>query len=306
MDAVVHDRRVVADDLVVLLLRRRDGGELPPWSPGAHVDLVLPPGTRQYSLCGDPDDRRTWRLGVLREPHGRGVSRYVHDTLAVGDDVRLSLPRNHFPLVPAARYLFIAGGVGITPLLPMIRAADAASADWTLVYGGRRRESMGFLPELARHGDRVRLHPQDEFGLIDLDALFGQLVAGEQVYCCGPESLLVAVESRRAGVNLHVERFSPRAATEPVEDRPFQVVLAASGVTVDVPAGVSILDAVAAAGVAVDSSCEEGTCGTCETPVIEGVPDHRDSVLDDAERAAGDTMMICVSRCQGHKLVLDL
>ena len=147
---------------------------LPAWEPGAHVDLVVGEApTRQYSLCGDPADRHEFRLGILRDADGRGSSRYVHDRLAVGDTVVVRGPRNNFPLVPSPRYLFIAGGIGITPILAMIRAAEVAGAEWELVYGGRRRASMGFLDELAQYGDRVSVRPQDETGLLDLASLLG-------------------------------------------------------------------------------------------------------------------------------------
>ncbi|MGY1731682.1 cytochrome P450 [Geodermatophilus sp. SYSU D01045] len=308
--ARVAVKREVADGVVELVLRAADGSPLPAWEPGAHVDLVLDGApTRQYSLCGDPADHSAYRLGVLRDPDGRGSSRYVHDTLREGDRVRVRGPRNNFPLAPSPRYLFVAGGIGITPVLPMIRAAEAAGADWRLVYGGRRRASMAFLDELAPHGDRVSVRPQDETGLLDLDEVLGTPQPDTLVYCCGPEPLLAAVERTVAGWparSLRVERFAPRPQTGPVSDEPFEVVLQRSELTLPVPADRSILSVVEAAGVGVLSSCAEGTCGTCETAVLAGTPDHRDSVLGDDERQAGDCMMICVSRAAGPRLVLDL
>jgi ferredoxin-NADP reductase len=312
----VAGRLAGADGVAVLDLRHPAGEALPPWEPGAHIDMLLAPGlTRQFSLCGDPAERGTWRIAVLREAPGRGGSRYVHDHLTVGATVRVRGPRNHFPLEPAGRYVFIAGGIGITPLLPMIAAADATGTPWTLTYGGRTRSSMAFRRELlARYGDRVRLRPQDETGLLDLDWLLGDPQPGTLVYCCGPEPLLAAAESRCAtwpAGALHVERFAPRQAAtaltpQPPAGEPFEVELAYAGLTLAVPPGRSILQVVEAAGVAVLSSCTEGTCGTCETSVIDGTPDHRDSVLTAAERAAADTMMICVSRSVTPRLVLDL
>jgi len=311
----VADRCHPADGVCLLDLRDPAGRPLPAWAPGAHLDLVLAPGlVRQYSLCGDPADRATWRVAVLREPGGRGGSRYVHDRLAAGAAVRVRGPRNHFALEPARRYRFIAGGIGITPLRPMIAAADAAGADWTLAYGGRTRSSMAFGAELtARYGDRVRVRPQDETGLLDLGTLLGEPQPGTLVYCCGPEALLVAVEARCArwpAGALHVERFAPRSAVgqAPGEatELPFEVELAQAGLTLTVPPGQSVLRAIEAAGVSVLSSCTEGTCGTCETAVLSGTPQHRDSVLTPAEQAAGDTMMICVSRSATRRLVLDL
>jgi ferredoxin-NADP reductase len=295
---------------VVLELRAPDGRPLPRWEPGAHVDLLLPGGlSRQYSLCGDPADHHGWRLGILDEPGGRGGSRYVHEHLHPGTPVRARGPRNHFPLLPAPRYLFVAGGIGITPILPMLAAAQAAGAEWELVYGGRRRSSMAFLDELAGYGHRVALRPQDETGLLDLDALLATPRADTLVYCCGPEPLLAAVEQRCASWpsgSLRVERFSARPPTEPVLTRAFTVELARSGLKLVIPPDRSILDVAEEAGVGVLSSCSEGTCGTCETPVLDGEPDHRDSVLTDEERAADDCMMICVSRSRRPRLVLDL
>jgi ferredoxin-NADP reductase len=304
LDVVVARRAPLAAGVVGLTLRRPDGAPMPAWTPGAHVDLLLGNGmTRQFSLCGDPADRATLRVAVLREPGGRGGSAYVHDQVAEGTPLRIRGPRNHFPLVPASRHLFVAGGIGITPILPML----AAAADWRLLYGGRTRAGMAFRDELAGYGDRVELRPQDEYGLLDVTGLLARPDDATAIYCCGPEPLLSAVAAASAHWTpgaLHVERFTPVADTG--DARPIEVELARSGRTVLVPAGCSILAAVEAAGVTVLSSCREGTCGTCETDVLDGVPDHRDSLLTDAERAAGDTMLICVSRAVGARLVLDL
>ncbi|WP_030856007.1 PDR/VanB family oxidoreductase [Streptomyces sp. NRRL S-37] len=303
---VVERREPAADGVLVLTLRHPSGAELPGWEPGAHIDLVLGPELeRQYSLCGDPADRDRWRIAVLRETDGRGGSAYVHERVRPGDRVRARGPRNHFRLEPAGRYRFVAGGIGITPVLPMLAAAEAAGADWTLLYGGRTRASMAFTGELARYGKRVTLVPEDEAGLLDLAPVLDGLPEGALVYCCGPGPLLDAVEERCPAGALRVERFRPRERDTGV-DRAFEVVLARSGRTLTVAPDVSVLDAVRGAGVEVLHSCAEGTCGTCETEVLEGEPDHRDSVLTEAERAAGETMLICVSRCRGRRLVLDL
>ncbi|MEW9550666.1 2Fe-2S iron-sulfur cluster-binding protein [Nonomuraea sp. NPDC050783] len=304
---VVHAREQVAEGVVTLELRDPAGGELPGWSPGAHIDLVLGGGdlVRQYSLCGDPADRTAWRIAVLREPAGRGGSAYVHDELRPGATVLARGPRNNFPLHPAARYLFIAGGIGITPILPMIAAVGGAR--WRLAYGGRTATSMAFADELrAAHGDRVLLWPQDEHGLLDLDALLAEEPLDTLVYCCGPAPLLEAVEARCADRPLHVERFTPKEAGEPVVAGAFEVELAVSGLTLTVPPDRSILQVVEEAGVPVLTSCREGTCGTCETPVLDGVVDHRDSLLTPEERAANDVMFVCVSRAACPKLVLEL
>ncbi|WP_458246584.1 PDR/VanB family oxidoreductase [Streptomyces sp. MAI_2237] len=305
-ELVVGSREFAADGVLSLTLRHPLGEDLPAWEPGAHVDVVLGPDLeRQYSLCGDPGDRSAWRIAVLREPAGRGGSAHVHAQLGVGDKVRVRGPRNHFRLESAPRYRFVAGGIGITPILPMLAAAAAAGAEWTLLYGGRTRDSLAFTGELARYGDRVTVAPQDETGLLDLGSVLDDLPADTLVYCCGPGPLLDAVEERCPAGRLRVERFTPKPL-EGGENGAFEVELAQSGRTVTVAPDVSVLDAVRAAGVEVLFSCTEGTCGTCETDVLEGTPDHRDSVLTDAERESGETMMICVSRCRGRRLVLDL
>ena len=305
-ELVVDRREPAADGVLALTLRHPLGERLPAWEPGAHIDVVLGPGLeRQYSLCGDPADRTGWRIAVLREPAGRGGSAHVHEQLGQGDKVRVRGPRNHFALRPAPRYRFIAGGIGITPILPMLAAAEAEGAEWTLLYGGRTRESMAFTEELSRYGDRVTIAPQDETGLLDLPSVLDGVPEGTLVYCCGPGALLDAVEARCPAGLLHVERFAPKEQPEG-ENTQFEVELAQTGTTVTVAPDVSVLDAVRASGVEVLFSCTEGTCGTCETDVLEGTPDHRDSVLTDEEREAGETMMICVSRCRGKRLVLDL
>ncbi|MER6340665.1 PDR/VanB family oxidoreductase [Streptomyces tendae] len=309
-ELVVARRETAADGVLVLTLRHPLDARLPAWEPGAHVDVVLGPGLeRQYSLCGDPADGAEWRIAVLRERDGRGGSAYVHGELRAGDEVRVRGPRNNFRLEPAPRYRFVAGGIGITPLLPMLAAAEEAGAEWTLLYGGRSRARMAFTQELARYGDRVTIVPEDESGLLDLASVLDDLSPDTLVYCCGPGPLMDAVEARCPAGSLRVERFRPKetAAGAPSEgEAEFEVVLARSGRTVVVAPGVSVLDAVRGAGVEVLWSCTEGTCGTCETEVVEGDPDHRDSVLTEEERAAGETMLICVSRCRGRRLVLDL
>jgi ferredoxin-NADP reductase len=307
----VASRTEGAEGVVVLELRNPSGAELPAWAPGAHLDLKLPNGmTRQYSLCGDPDDRSVWRIGVLREPEGRGGSAYVHDELTEGTEIDVRGPRNNFPLVPAPRYVFIAGGIGITPILPMMGAAQAAGADAELHYGGRSRRSMAFLESLEEISETpVVLHPQDEVGLIDLPGILGTPRPDTLVYCCGPEPLLQAVERQCAAWpsgSLHVERFAPKEMGEPVLQDAFEVELAQSGMTLTVPPDRTILEVVEEAGIPVLSSCQEGTCGTCETPVLEGQVDHRDSLLTAEEQEANDTMFICVSRAACPKLVLDL
>lgn len=298
--------RAEAADVVSLELRGM-AGPLPGWQAGAHVDVHLPSGlVRQYSLCGVPGG--DWRLAVLRQPDGRGGSVEVHG-LRAGDVLRLSAPRNQFPLAPAPRYLFVAGGIGITPILPMIGQAAAAGADWRLLYLGRSADRMAFAAEAAaRDPFRVTLVQTDRDGLPDAAALPAQ-AAGAQVYACGPAGLLTALEAAFAAAgrpgDLHLERFAPAAQPRP-GDGVVRLHLARQGRFVDVAPGQSLLEGLRAAGVELASSCEQGFCGTCECRVLAGTPDHRDTLLSDEERARGDVMMPCVSRARGNELTLDL
>jgi ferredoxin-NADP reductase len=313
----VTARDEAAAGIAAFELRSVDGTPLPAWAPGAHVELLLPVDgrtlLRQYSLCGSPADGERWRIAVLLEPDSRGGSALLHEAVAAGDVLTVRGPRDDFPFTVGARHLFVAGGIGITPLLPMIAAAEAAGAEWRLLYGGRSRASMAFLDELAGYGDKVLIHPQDEYGLLDLDAALAGLGEGASVYCCGPEPLLAALEERFAGLpdaadrglSLHVERFAATAVNaEPGEE--FEVELRRSGKVLRIASDMSILDAIEEAGVSTSPSCRQGTCGSCETTVLEGEPEHRDSTLSEAERNAGESMLICVSRCRGERLVLDL
>jgi ferredoxin-NADP reductase len=305
---VVRSLRREAEGVVSVVLERPDGGVLPGWRPGAHVDLVLAGVVRQYSLCGRPDDRESYRLGVLREPNSRGGSRHVHEQLAVGDTVEVRGPRNRFALVEAPRYVLVAGGIGITPLLPMIGELAERGADWRLVYGGRSRSSMAFLPALASYGDRVSVRPQDEFGLLDLEGICAA-AGGAAVYCCGPEPLIAALEAvcgRRPDIDLHLERFTARQL-EPDLGRPrFEVHCADSDVTVAVAEQETILEALIAAGVDVNYDCREGTCGSCELDVLDGEIAHRDSVYTADEHASMSVVFPCVSRAVCDRIVLDV
>jgi ferredoxin-NADP reductase len=313
-DLVVGRRSTPAEGVVVLDLAHPENEDLPRWEPGAHIDLILDDGlTRQYSLCGDPRDSGVWRVGVLLDPNSRGGSRYVHENLNEGSIVRVRGPRNHFPLVDAQHYRFIAGGIGITPIFAMLEAAQRAGTDWTLLYGGRTRASMAFAEDLAeRYPDRVTVWPQDERGLLDLESLFKDPEDNTLVYCCGPEALLSAVEQHSAhwpaGI-LHIERFAAKAPTaEEVAAAldQFEVVCQRSGQAFEITSDQSILEVLEEEGIPILGSCYEGVCGTCEARVLKGTPDHRDSVLTEAERAAGEVMLICVSRSRTERLVLDL
>lgn len=311
---VVASLTRAAEDVVGIELRDPSGQPLGAWEPGAHVDLVLPSGlVRQYSLCGDPGDLTRYRIAVLRERAGRGGSAEVHDSVREGDVLGVIGPRNKFALVDAPGYLFLAGGIGVTPLLPMTRAASAARRPWRMVYGGRSRATMALVDELARvDGGRLDLVPEDERGRPDLDALVAELPSGHHVYSCGPGPMLDAVKAvcARHGVDdrLHTELFAPEGPAPVLDgtDRPIEVTLQRAGVTVTVPGDRTILSVVRDVVPSVLYSCEEGDCGTCETAVLAGTPDHRDVVLTDDEKEAGDTMMICVSRASTPTLTLDL
>ncbi|MFF5788182.1 PDR/VanB family oxidoreductase [Streptomyces sp. NPDC012693] len=300
---LVAGRTTPAEGVVEL---RLEGRGLPAWQPGAHVDLVLPSGlVRQYSLCGDPADRTAYTVAtrlIEEERGGRGGSREVHERLHAGAEIEIRGPRNRFPLVEAPAYVFVAGGIGITPVLPMLRAVEAAGADWRLVYCGRSRATLPYLAEVeALGGDRVTVVAEDESGRPDLGFL-AHTPAEALVYCCGPDGLMDAVAAAMPdGRAPRLERFSAAATTGGTA---FALELRRSGRTVTVAAGQSVLAAVREEVPGLMYSCGQGFCGTCRQRVLEGDVDHRDELLTDAERE--DSMLICVSRCAGERLVLDL
>lgn len=313
LDLVVAGHSSVADGVVEIALTHPAGEDLPAWTPGAHIDLLLSPSlVRQYSLCGSFRDAKQWTVGVLRDPNSRGGSEFVHTQLSVGSSVRVRGPRNHFPLLTSQRYQFIAGGIGITPMIPMIEAAEARGAEWRLLYCGRQRDSMAFLKDLEGFGDKVTVWPADEHGIPDLPSLLSEPNDDTLIYCCGPEGLLdAAVEAceKWPDGSLQIERFVAKAASaEQVaqELENFEVECARAGVTVTVGHDESIYDALDEAGVDVLVSCLSGVCGTCEVRVVDGTPDHRDSVLTDAEKDENTVMMVCVSRSRTERLVLDI
>ncbi len=302
-DMTIVARTVAADGVDLFELAPVDRA-LPRWQPGAHIDVILPGGdARQYSLCGSLE-APTWRIGVLREDDGRGGSVWMH-SLQPGDMLRVAGPRNHFEFVPerGTSYLFIAGGIGITPISSMMAAASAAGVDYALHYAGRSRSTMALLDTLP---GEVTAYPADEGLRLDLATLFASLKPFTTTYCCGPARLIEAVEVAARGRQLRVERFEPKEFGAPVLAEPFEVELAYSGLELTVPPSRSILDVVEEAGVLVLSSCREGTCGTCETRVMAGAIDHRDSILTADEQDAQDVMYICVSRSAGPRLTLEL
>jgi cytochrome P450/ferredoxin-NADP reductase len=314
LELVITQAEAVAADVVSVSLARAGGGPLPQWAPGAHVDLRLPSGrVRQYSLCGDPRDRDHYRVAVLRETDGRGGSVELHALARAGVPVTMRGPRNHFSLVSAVDYLFLAGGIGITPILAMVRSVVGQGARSRVVYGGRSRSSMAFRDELLElAGERAELVPQDERGLPDLAAALASAGPDTAIYCCGPAGMIAAVEREctRLGIGdrLHVERFTAgvEVAFDPASNTEFEVHLARSEKTLRVPADRRLIEVIREAVPGLSYDCEKGYCGSCETRVLAGQPEHRDSVLTAEERAASRTMMICVGRCSTPRLVLDL
>ncbi|MCF3144119.1 PDR/VanB family oxidoreductase [Streptomyces platensis] len=307
----VVERTTEAEGVVRLRLA---GEGLPGWEPGAHLDLVLPSGAvRPYSLCGDPATPGSYTIAARLIEDGRGGSREVHERLHEGTLVGVRGPRNRFPLRDGPAYLFLAGGIGITPLLPMVRQAERAGAPWRLLYCGRSRASMPFLAELrqlAGPGDgRLTVLAEDEDGRPDLAAALAGAPPGAAVYCCGPEPLMDAVAALlpavTGGLTLHTERFTAATPVPAAGNAPFEVELRRTGRTVTVPADSSALRAIRDQALPdLPYSCEQGFCGTCRQRVLSGEVDHRDDLLTDAERT--DSLLLCVSRARSGRLVLDL
>ena len=307
----------VAPDIVRLRLASPVGAELPSWTPGAHVDVECGDTglSRQYSLCGDLDDRRHWEIAVLHDPASRGGSQWIHRYARPGAILRLRGPRNHFRMDEDAggRLLLIAGGIGITPIMAMARHARDQGRDYVLHYSCSSRGRAAFLDALRElHGERLRLHVSDEGSRNDFEALLASPRDDTRIYACGPERMLDALQKavERAGWRpeaLHVEHFSNVAPKlDPAHERSFGIELRHSGLSLRVPADKTVLDVLHANNIDVQSDCREGLCGTCEVGVVSGEVDHRDSVLNPSERKANDRMMACCSRCVSGDLVLDL
>jgi vanillate O-demethylase ferredoxin subunit len=291
------------------------GADLPAFTAGCHIDLHLPNGMiRSYSLVNDQRERNRYVVAVNRDAASRGGSHFVHETVRAGYILTISHPRNNFALQEnVAHSVLIAGGIGITPLLSMIRRLDALGRSWELFYTARTRSAAAFTDELSalRRNGHANIHLNFDQGpsgrLLDLPAIVKDVPKDAHLYCCGPVPMLEAFEAAtadRPGDHVHVEYF--KAKEKPAVAGGFEVKLARSDRTVAVPAGRSILDALLDAGIAASYACTEGVCGTCETRVIEGVPDHRDLFLSKEEQAANKTMMICCSGSKSPTLVLDL
>ena len=303
-------RRELQGDVVLLTLAHPDGLTLPAFSAGAHIDLHLSDELiRPYSLCSDPQERQCYQLGVLKDSQSKGGSLAAH-ALREGDVIQVSEPRNLFTLAEQGNHsLLIGGGIGITPMLAMAAELCAAGRSFTLHYCARTRDQAAFLPQLAAaaYVSQVHLHFSDE-QRIDLDAVLCDVPEGTHVYTCGPARLMDAVSERAKAHDYPAERIHQECFSAEVETggQPFEVVAAASGITVQVAANQTIVEALALAGLKVCVSCKQGICGSCLTDVLEGEPDHRDHYLTDEEKADGDQILLCCSRAKSARLIIDL
>ncbi|HEX8758017.1 MAG TPA: cytochrome P450/oxidoreductase [Steroidobacteraceae bacterium] len=308
----ISAERPEAQGVLGLALADPSGRELPGWSAGAHIDLIVGGYQRRYSLCGNAADRSRYQIAVLREAGGRGGSEYIHTVLAPGQLVRIRGPKNHFRIAEGnAPCVLIAGGIGITPIIAMADRLRLLGRDYVLHYAGRSRSSMAFRDRLERdHAGRLHIYSKDEGGRLDLEAVIAGSSPQAQIHACGPSRLLAALAQLMRGDSdrLHLEHFTMDGAVlDPGREAAFEVVLQDSRLTIQVPTDRTLLQALRASGIDIPSDCEEGLCGTCEVAVIEGDIDHRDKVLSAAERAANTRMMTCCSRaCMGKKLVLAL
>lgn len=309
----VADVRAEARDVMALELRAPGGGQLPPFEPGSHLDVHLPNGiVRQYSLTNDWRERDRYVIGVGRAADSRGGSSHIHSNIRAGAQLKISAPRNNFPLAgDAASYLFIAGGIGVTPIMAMVRWCVAKRKPWRLIYAARSRQRAAFYEELCELGEgRTDFHFDDERGqVLDAARAISSRTEGEHIYCCGPGVLMNAVKDLTAdfpGGMVHFEWFTAPESDEPKESNSFTVRLERSGTEFEVPEQKSILEVLEEHGFEIPFSCREGLCGTCVTNVCSGEPDHRDYVLSDEERASGKMMTICCSRSKSPFLTLDL
>jgi ferredoxin-NADP reductase len=302
--------RYAARDTLLFELSREDWGILPEATAGAHIDVTLPNDImRQYSLIHAGNDLRGYTVGVKRDPASRGGSSYMHEALRVGQLLEVNGPRNSFPLKEDAPHsVMIAGGIGITPIWCMIQRLAELGQSWELHYSSRSREDAAFLHTLQDFGPVYFNFDEENQGqFLDLPKIVSDVPVGAHFYCCGPQPMLKAFEAATQALpsdQIHLEYFGSKY--EAAAEGGYTVELAKSGQTFEIPEGRTILDILRDAGIAVNFSCEQGTCGACETKVLEGVPDHRDSLLSDEEQAANDTMMICCSGSKGARLVLDL
>ncbi|MBG9387365.1 PDR/VanB family oxidoreductase [Caenimonas aquaedulcis] len=315
LEVKVLRKRREAEGIASFELERADGAPLPSFSAGSHIDVQVPGGlTRQYSLCNDSGEQHRYRIAVLRDPATRGGSKGMHDAVNEGDVIRISEPRNHFPLVHAQRTLLFAGGIGVTPLLCMAQRLAAIDADFTLHYSARSKERTAFLEEIAASAfaDKVRFHFDDAGPqqILNVPQDLGPPDPGTHAYICGPAGFINHVLQVAQGMGwpasqLHLEYFTA-APQDHAADGAFQVKIASTGKTYDVAKDQTVVQALQARGVDILTSCEQGVCGTCITRVLEGEPDHRDLYFTDEEKAANDQFTPCCSRARSRLLVLDL
>jgi tetrachlorobenzoquinone reductase len=310
IEAVLIQIRMAARDTNLYTFARADRGPLPGAAPGAHIGVILPNGVeRQYSLIHYGPTFSEYTVGVKRDVNSRGGSVFMHDQLRVGMKVTLVPPRNNFPLEEDADLVvLLAGGIGITPIYCMVKRLIELKRPWQLHYSCRSRADTAFLDELSQHGD-VRFHFDEESGgkFLPVADIVASTPKNAHLYCCGPGPMLAAFEAATANwppEQVHIEYFTPKF--EAAQAGGFIVELARSKRELVIPPGKSILQAVREAGIQVPHSCEEGVCGACETRVISGTPDHRDSILTEQERKDSATMMICCSGSKSPRLVLDI
>ncbi len=314
LEVKVHAIRLEAGSIHSFELRAIHGASLPAFTAGAHVEVHMSEHLqRSYSLANSPGESDRYEIAVNKEPSGRGGSRYMHEQVRVGQILRISEPRNNFELNESAQHtVLIAGGIGVTPLRSMIARLQTLGAGWTLYYCGRERGSMAYLPQLqqlADQGANIHFNVDSENGgrFLDMAQVIGSAPANSHFYCCGPKPMLSAFEAATSGMaseRVHVEYFTAKEAA--AADGGFVVQLVRSGRTIPIVVGKSILDTLLDAGVDVPFSCMDGICGSCEVRVLAGIPDHRDSILSQAERDANDKMLVCCSGSKSETLVLDL
>ncbi|MFG0632273.1 PDR/VanB family oxidoreductase [Pseudomonas sp. xss_2] len=313
ISALVHTLRHEAEGIISVELRPWGDTVFAPFEAGSHIDLHLPNGlVRSYSLLNPPSDQGRYVVGILRDRNSRGGSRFVHEHLRVGTELKISQPRNNFALDSRASHsVLVAGGIGITPIYCMFRQLLALGRSAELIYCARSRREAALLEQIAELGAKVIYHFNDEKdALPDLPGYLAGRPADTHFYCCGPTPMLDAFESACENLgyaHAHIERFTA-AELPPAEDAQdsYSVELSKSGKTLHIEPGLNLLDVLLEAGCDIEYSCREGVCGSCETRVLEGEIDHRDGVLTKAERAANGSMMVCVSGCKSRRLVLDL
>lgn len=303
---VVAQVQNIAERVLLIKLLPIGGGQLPVWHPGAHVTVYLPNGLeRQYSLCGDPAERSSFEIAVLESPTSEGGSRWIHNELRPGMTLDVSAPRNHFELEPSNEYVFVAGGIGITPIKAMIESLPP-QRKWKLFYLGKNKKRMAFADQLAKqYPENVQIVTSSSRAkTFSLESELNATTA--QVYCCGPESLMEDLTRFVPSEQLHLERFTALQRTSDVPLKPVEVTCRKSHKTFTVPEEKSILDVMEENSIPVLGSCRKGVCGSCEVRVVEGKPVHLDSVMDDAEKDKMGVMYPCVSRCSTDTLVLDV